>query len=236
LQPSVHPDGVTNGCTGQSAEEASSKPKPVFGVTSAPGVGFTGFASFASPFAKVDAASAAALTSSPSFAGPKRSKSPSRGNAFTPYNTANRGFGTPKSPSRRRSTELPGSRSTSSERNSDDNNTRSKREREPRSMSFTEKLLEEQDDDHRDQSQFKINLQEQEGENFDSGSMEDIQLKWTVVFTGEEDERTVFSVRGKLYTLGDQHQWKERGVGPFKLNVRKSDGAGARLGWFQRMV
>ncbi|THH12054.1 hypothetical protein EW145_g251 [Phellinidium pouzarii] len=49
------------------------------------------------------------------------------------------------------------------------------------------------------------------------------------VFTGEEDEDTVFQVRGKLYALSDQNAWKERGTGLLKLNVRKSDGGGARL-------
>lgn len=37
-------------------------------------------------------------------------------------------------------------------------------------------------------------------------------------------------VRGKLFVLSEQNSWKERGTGTLKLNVRKSDGAGARLG------
>ena len=53
-----------------------------------------------------------------------------------------------------------------------------------------------------------------------------------VVHTGEEEEDTVFQVRGKLYALSDQNAWKERGTGLLKLNVRKSDGAGARIGVF----
>jgi Ran-binding protein 3 len=48
------------------------------------------------------------------------------------------------------------------------------------------------------------------------------------VITGEEDEEAVFSVRAKLYVLSDQKQWKERGTGPLKLNVRK-DGETARI-------
>ena len=48
--------------------------------------------------------------------------------------------------------------------------------------------------------------------------------------TGEENEDTIFQVRGKLYALSDQNQWKERGTGLLKLNVRKSDAGGARLG------
>ena len=53
-----------------------------------------------------------------------------------------------------------------------------------------------------------------------------------IVHTGEEEEDTVFQVRGKLYALSDQNAWKERGTGLLKLNVRKSDGAGARIGVF----
>ncbi|KAL5536973.1 hypothetical protein ACEPAF_796 [Sanghuangporus sanghuang] len=49
------------------------------------------------------------------------------------------------------------------------------------------------------------------------------------VHTGEEQEDTVFQVRGKLYALSEQNAWKERGTGLLKLNVRKSDGGGARL-------
>lgn len=48
--------------------------------------------------------------------------------------------------------------------------------------------------------------------------------------TGEEEEDTLFQVRGKLYALSDQNAWKERGTGLLKINVRKSDGGGARLG------
>jgi len=49
------------------------------------------------------------------------------------------------------------------------------------------------------------------------------------VITGEEDEETIFHVRGKLYALCPQNQWKERGTGQLKLNVRRADGSGARL-------
>lgn len=50
-----------------------------------------------------------------------------------------------------------------------------------------------------------------------------------LVTTGEEGEDTIHQVRGKLYTL-DEGAWKERGTGLLKLNVRESDGGGARLG------
>jgi RanBP1 domain len=52
------------------------------------------------------------------------------------------------------------------------------------------------------------------------------------VITGEEDEETLYQVRGKLFSLGSQNQWKERGTGTIKLNVRRYDGNGARLGSF----
>ena len=50
-----------------------------------------------------------------------------------------------------------------------------------------------------------------------------------VVVTGEEEEDTVYQVRGKLFALSEQNQWSERGTGLIKLNVRRADGGGARL-------
>lgn len=40
------------------------------------------------------------------------------------------------------------------------------------------------------------------------------------ILTGEEEEETIFSARGKLFTF-DQNEWKERGVGTLKLNRNK---------------
>ena len=51
-----------------------------------------------------------------------------------------------------------------------------------------------------------------------------------IVITGEEEEETLLHVRGKLYALCPQNQWKERGSGQLRLNVRRADGGGARLG------
>jgi len=48
------------------------------------------------------------------------------------------------------------------------------------------------------------------------------------VMTGEEDEETIHQVRGKLYALQGS-QWKEKGTGTLKLNVKRYDGSGARL-------
>lgn len=51
------------------------------------------------------------------------------------------------------------------------------------------------------------------------------------VITGEEDDRTIHQIRAKLFSL-DNGQWKERGTGLIKLNIRRSDGTGARLSRF----
>jgi Ran-binding protein 3 len=48
--------------------------------------------------------------------------------------------------------------------------------------------------------------------------------------TGEEEEETVYQVRGKLFILANGNTWQEKGTGLLKLNVRAVDGAGARLG------
>ncbi|KAF5376351.1 hypothetical protein D9757_008644 [Collybiopsis confluens] len=55
-----------------------------------------------------------------------------------------------------------------------------------------------------------------------------VALSEQEVSTGEEDEETIHQVRGKLFALVDG-AWKERGTGLLKLNVRVTDGAGARL-------
>ena len=58
-------------------------------------------------------------------------------------------------------------------------------------------------------------------------------MQWLIFFlavmTGEEDEDTIYSVRGKLFCL-DDNSWKEKGTGLLKLNVKREDGTGARLG------
>ncbi|PWY84654.1 hypothetical protein BO94DRAFT_468256 [Aspergillus sclerotioniger CBS 115572] len=41
--------------------------------------------------------------------------------------------------------------------------------------------------------------------------------------TGEEDEKTYFSCKAKLFQFTDK-EWKERGIGTFKVNVRVTDG------------
>ncbi|KAI0058835.1 hypothetical protein BV25DRAFT_1918944 [Artomyces pyxidatus] len=46
--------------------------------------------------------------------------------------------------------------------------------------------------------------------------------------TGEEDEEIKHHVRGKLFVLSSQNQWKERGTGTLRLNKRH-DGGAARI-------
>ncbi|KAI6023943.1 hypothetical protein BKA83DRAFT_11178 [Pisolithus microcarpus] len=77
--------------------------------------------------------------------------------------------------------------------------------------SFGEKLrsVKDVDDDHSDEEKEKLIEKE--------------------VLTGEEEEETIHQVRGKLYVLCPQNQWKERGTGQLRLNVRREDGGGARL-------
>jgi len=50
-----------------------------------------------------------------------------------------------------------------------------------------------------------------------------VVLKLTVftVETGEEEEETILSCRAKLYHF--EKEWKERGVGVFKINIRYED-------------
>ncbi|KAJ1306590.1 hypothetical protein OPQ81_007590 [Rhizoctonia solani] len=47
--------------------------------------------------------------------------------------------------------------------------------------------------------------------------------------TGEEEDFTVFQTRAKLYTQDEHFAYKERGTGLLKVNVRRSDGEGARI-------
>jgi len=48
------------------------------------------------------------------------------------------------------------------------------------------------------------------------------------VVTGEEDEETLMQMRGKLFLL-DGGQWRERGTGILKINVKAADGSAPRL-------
>lgn len=48
--------------------------------------------------------------------------------------------------------------------------------------------------------------------------------------TGEEEDLTIFQTRAKLYTQDENFAYKERGTGLLKVNVRRRDGEGARIG------
>ncbi|KAG8221062.1 hypothetical protein J3R82DRAFT_2575 [Butyriboletus roseoflavus] len=86
---------------------------------------------------------------------------------------------------------------------------REESERAP--STFGERLRASKDGDEEQSEEEKEKLTEQE------------------VITGEEEEETLLHIRGKLYALCSQNQWKERGVGQLRLNVRRADGSGARL-------
>ncbi|PPQ64350.1 hypothetical protein CVT24_008419 [Panaeolus cyanescens] len=79
------------------------------------------------------------------------------------------------------------------------------------SPTFSERLRAEKDGD-------AANLSDEEKASY---SEQDVA-------TGEEEDETIHQVRGKLFSLHDS-QWKERGTGLLKLNVKRSDGTGARL-------
>jgi Ran GTPase-activating protein (Ran-binding protein) len=102
-----------------------------------------------------------------------------------------------------------------------------------RPVSFGEKLRAGNDDEDQrsDEEQSKFMLTEQEcGSATFCRAILDTHA--VAAMTGEEDEDTVHQVRGKLFSLSDGNQWKERGTGTLKLNVRRDDGSHARLGWF----
>lgn len=48
------------------------------------------------------------------------------------------------------------------------------------------------------------------------------------VKTGEEDETTIFEIRARLFEFGEK-EWKERGVGVFKINTM--DTGKTRIVW-----
>jgi len=101
--------------------------------------------------------------------------------------------------------------------------------------SFGEKLRAAEDEgegDSRSDEELKAKYTEQEGKKITNSVLwKDLQLTMSAVITGEEDDYTIHQVRSKLFSLEDG-QWKERGTGLLKLNVKDSDGTGARLGLY----
>ncbi|RUP45353.1 hypothetical protein BC936DRAFT_148280 [Jimgerdemannia flammicorona] len=51
----------------------------------------------------------------------------------------------------------------------------------------------------------------------------------TEVRTGEEEESTIYQVKAKLYVMDAQQQWKERGIGNLRLNMRRNNRHAVRL-------
>ncbi|MCJ1436696.1 hypothetical protein MMC27_006077 [Xylographa pallens] len=60
------------------------------------------------------------------------------------------------------------------------------------------------------------------GEGVEEAEAESSKFQLQEVETGEQDEDTIFSNRGKLYRFVEK-KWAERGVGLFKLNVKRQD-------------
>lgn len=48
------------------------------------------------------------------------------------------------------------------------------------------------------------------------------------VETGEEEEKTYFSSKAKLFQFSDK-EWRERGIGTFKVNLKASAGKGEKI-------
>ncbi|KAK7056491.1 hypothetical protein VNI00_003047 [Paramarasmius palmivorus] len=184
--------------------------------------GFEAFASSASPFLTATRSKSPVLGSTSKFG---RSKSPPRratpvsSNAFSSYASSGmQGFGLP--PQKRARAGSPGSTS-SVERSTST----------PVLGGVGQDSGAEDDRDERPRSTFGERLRAGKDEDEGSGADEDnprMHLTEQEVATGEEEEETIHQVRGKLFYLAEG-AWKERGTGLLKLNVRASDGGGARL-------
>jgi Ran-binding protein 3 len=111
-------------------------------------------------------------------------------------------------------------------------------EQEDKQVTFGEKLRADKDDSDEaksDEEAGKIPLAEQESECWLYSMRDEILISTrmflfcSIASTGEEDEETLHQVRGKLFSLSPENQWKERGTGTLKLNVQRSDGTRPRL-------
>ncbi|KAG7445125.1 uncharacterized protein BT62DRAFT_951489 [Guyanagaster necrorhizus] len=211
VTPSVSSSSLGTPVLGESSIASTSAATP------AKRSGFEAFSSPASPFASIAQNKSSVLGGGTSKLG--RSKSPTRranstnASAFSAYSGASQGFALPAFKRARAGSPaianmekksnvsvLNGSDSCTEEDSSDG-----------KSASFGEKLRAGKDQSGEEHETPKIALTEQE------------------VMTGEEEEETIHQVRGKLFALSDGTAWKERGTGVLKLNVRASDGGGARL-------
>ncbi|EJD07511.1 uncharacterized protein FOMMEDRAFT_130679 [Fomitiporia mediterranea MF3/22] len=186
--------------------------------------GFEAFASAASPFA-----AASRSKSPPSGLGLARSKSPTRRgpgssiNAFKSYaGSGTQSFSAPSPPikKQRHDSGEDAENEKSVTRNALDSTSNGA---SPESSESEEKA---EQPTFADRLRAETNVLESQEGNEDEGK---IVVTEREVQTGEEEEDTIFQVRGKLYALSEQNAWKERGTGLLKLNVRKSDGCNARL-------
>ncbi|EAU90388.2 hypothetical protein CC1G_00772 [Coprinopsis cinerea okayama7 len=167
--------------------------------------GFDAFSSAASPFASVARAKSPVLGTPSKFG---RAKSPPRkensfaASPFASYVTTGMSpFGVPK--------RRPGS---------PDGSSRSSLERGPAVNVFGEANEDSGGDDSDEKpSTFGERLRAGKDEEEDDGQDEP-----------KEEEETLMQVRGKLYTLQGT-QWKERGTGIIKINVKREDGNNPRL-------
>ena len=87
-----------------------------------------------------------------------------------------------------------------------------------------------------DAEEAKVAITEKDGEWGDQRQSKTHADVGCTVLTGEEDESTTYQNRTKLYVMESDGGWRERGVGTLRLNVRRSDGRGARLGELSRRV
>ncbi|KAG6850673.1 hypothetical protein H0H93_010401 [Arthromyces matolae] len=183
--------------------------------------GFEAFASSASPFASASRSKSPVLGSTSKLG---RARSPPRrgnsitSNAFASYADGLQGFAIPPPKRARAGTPnnaLEGPSSSSVFGNADD------------------RVSDSGDEDTKDDDgSFGARLRaskDQDDESIQAEPDNVYNLTEQDVLTGEEDEQTVHQVRGKLFSLVDGTQWKERGTGTLKLNVKRSDGSGARL-------
>ena len=114
------------------------------------------------------------------------------------------------------------------------------KEDKKKGASFKEQLRagKDREEEDEDEEQRRLNLTEQEGACLclcapSAGGLRGwLMGRPCTVHTGEEEEDTVYQVRGKLFALSEANQWKERGTGMLRLNVRSEDGGGARLSMF----
>ncbi|KAG5644862.1 hypothetical protein DXG03_007503 [Asterophora parasitica] len=185
--------------------------------------GFEAFASSTSPFASASRSKSPVLGSTSKLG---RNKSPPRRgisstvNAFSSYASGVHGFAIP-APKRAHA-------------GSPSNSSRSSVERTPSANALDANGATSDDgvdDDKEDGATFSDRLRAGKDDD-DEGKGDEEQGKLMLteqdVRTGEEDEETVHQVRGKLFSLIGS-QWKERGTGTLKLNVKRLDGSGARL-------